>query len=527
VFVLSLSLSILALASRFSTAATSSPSTPSGSALEPKVVNGLATAAYPSVGIFVSGSAACSATLIGCSTVLTAAHCVCIDPKTGRPLTGAQCALRPDLLDPATKLVYFQSAGRFAVSSVAVNPTFSFGDQGDVAIIHLASPVTGIAPSAVDTTAKPAIGTPAVIAGFGITEDPASGAGIKRTGALTVAACNVNGLNAAAHVCATLSSLLGSAGSNSTPCHGDSGGPLFVDFGAGPVIAGTTSGGDSASLNCTPPDHVWFADVYDERAWILTSAGSDLGTAACGGIPAAGGASSTLSSTVGTLSPLHSSEVVPLVVPPGATHLRVGLTAESFGANDYNLYLKSGAAPTLASYDCKSDGRGTLAFCDVPAPAAGPWYALVDGASGPGGPYQLVTTLYATGSLAAPCVPTPTSLCLDDRPGDRRFKVEVAYQTAQNGGLAGAGNAVPLGNIGLARGGAFWFFAPDNPEMLIKILNACTSSTPRYWVFFSAGTNVALTVTVTDTATGHVKVYTNPDLHTAVPVSDTDGLPCS
>ncbi|HEV7517850.1 MAG TPA: trypsin-like serine protease, partial [Thermoanaerobaculia bacterium] len=516
----SLVLSVLALAPPSSAATMSAP-------LEPKVVNGLATAGYPSVGIFVSGSAACSATLIGCSTVLTAAHCICIDPKTGRPLTGAQCALRSDLLDPATKLVYFQSAGRFAVSSVAVNPTFSFGDQGDVAIVHLASPVTGIAPAAIDTTAKPALGTPAVIAGFGITEDPASGAGIKRTGALTVAACNVNGLNAAAHVCATLSTLLGPAGSNSTPCHGDSGGPLFVDFGAGPVIAGTTSGGDSASLNCTPPDHVWFASVYDERAWILTSAGSDLGTTACGGIPAAGGPSSTLSSTVGTLSPLHSNEVVPLVVPPSATHLRVGLTAESFGANDYNLYLKSGAAPTLASYDCKSDGKGTLAFCDLPAPAAGPWYALVDGASGPGGPYQLVTTLYATGSLAAPCVPTPTALCLDDRPGDRRFKVEVAYQTAQNGGLAGAGNAVSLGNLGLARGGAFWFFSPDNPEMLFKVLNACNSATPRYWVFFSAGTNVGLTVTVTDTATGHVKVYSNPDLHTAVPVSDTDGLPCS
>ena len=495
--------------------------------LEPKVVNGLATAGYPSVGIFVSGSAACSATLIGCSTVLTAAHCICTDPKTGRTLTGAECGARSDLLDPATKLVYFQSAGRFAVASVAVNPTFSFGNQGDVAIVRLAAPVTGIAPSAIDTTAKPAVGTPATLAGFGVTEDPASGAGIKRSGSLTVAACNVDGLNAAAHVCATLSSLLGPAGSNSGPCHGDSGGPLFVDFGAGPVIAGTTSGGDSASFNCTPPDHIWFADVYDERAWILTTAGSDLGTAACGGLPAAGGPSSTLSSTVGTLSALHSNDVVPLLVPPGATHLRVGLTAESFGANDYNLYLKSGAAPTLASYDCKSDGKGTLAFCDVPAPAAGPWYALVDGASGPGGPYQLVTTLFATGNLAAACVPTPTSLCLDDRPGDRRFKIEVAYQTAQNGGLVGAGNAVPLGNLGLARGGAFWFFSPDNPEMLVKVLNACASTTPRYWVFFSAGTNVGLTVTVTDTATGHVKIYTNPDLHTAVPVSDTDALPCS
>ena len=108
-----------------------------------------------------------------------------------------------------------------------------------------------------------------------------------------------------------------------------------------------------------------------------------------------------------------------------------------------------------------------------------------------------------------------------------RFKVEVAYQTAQNGGLSGMGNAVPLANLGFQHGGAFWFFSKDNPEMLIKILNVCASGTPRYWVFYSAGTNVGLTITVTDTATGHVKVYTNPDLKTAVPVSDTEGLPCS
>lgn len=523
VFVLSVS---LALSSASLALGASAGIAPAATALDPKVVNGLTTAAYPSVGIFVSGSAACSATLIGCSTVLTAAHCVCNDPQTGRLLTGAQCAARADLLDPATKLVYFPSAGRFAVSSVAVDPTFTFGEQGDVAIVHLSTPVTGIAPSAIDTTAKPPTGMPATLAGFGITEDPASGAGIKRTGSLVVAPCAVTGLNGAAHVCATLANLQGTPGSNSTPCHGDSGGPLFVDFGSGPVIAGTTSGGDSASLNCTPPDHVWFSDVYDERAWILTAAGSDLGTAACGGLPAAGSATSTLASAVGTLSPLHSREVVPLQVPAGATHLRVGLTAESFGANDFNLYLKQGAAPTLDSYDCKSDGRGTLAFCDVPSPAAGPWYALVDGAAGPGGLYQLTTTLYAAGSLAAACVPTPTALCLDDLPGDRRFQVQVAYQTAQNGGLSGQGNAVPLANLGLKHGGAFWFFSQDNPEMLIKILNVCASGTPRYWVFYSAGTNVGLTITVTDTATGHAKTYTNPDLHTAVPVSDTEGLPC-
>jgi hypothetical protein len=234
-----------------------------------------------------------------------------------------------------------------------------------------------------------------------------------------------------------------------------------------------------------------------------------------------------VASAGGALFPSHPSEVTPINVPAGTTRLRAGLTADNFNSNDYNLYLKHGTPPTTTSFDCKSDDKGTLAFCDIPAPAAGPWYALVRGIAGPGGEYQLVTTTFGPAALPAPCVPSGTTLCLDDKPGDRRFKVEVLYQTAQGGGFAGAGNAIPLSTLGVNRGGLFWFFAPDNPEMLIKVLNACSSATPRYWVFYAAGTNVGLAITVTDTVTGRVKSYTNPDLRSVAPVSDTDALPCS
>ncbi|HEV7517025.1 MAG TPA: hypothetical protein VGR07_12060 [Thermoanaerobaculia bacterium] len=111
------------------------------------------------------------------------------------------------------------------------------------------------------------------------------------------------------------------------------------------------------------------------------------------------------------------------------------------------------------------------------------------------------------------------------RPGDRRFKVQVAYRTTQGGGRSGAGTAIPLTSLGVDRGGLFWFFSPDNPEMLVKVINSC-SLNGKFWVFYSAGTNVGLTTTVTDTLTGQAKTYANPDLTPAAPVQDTSALPC-
>lgn len=99
------------------------------------------------------------------------------------------------------------------------------------------------------------------------------------------------------------------------------------------------------------------------------------------------------------------------------------------------------------------------------------------------------------------------------------------YETSQGGGLSGDGHAIDLAGQGVTHGGLFWFFSPDNPEMLIKVVDGCGVG-PTFWVFYSAGTNVGLTVTVTDTRTGASVVYRNPDLTPAPPVLDTSALPC-
>jgi N-acetylglucosamine-6-sulfatase len=131
-------------------------------------------------------------------------------------------------------------------------------------------------------------------------------------------------------------------------------------------------------------------------------------------------------------------------------------------------------------------------------------------------------------AAAPPALPdaffaTNTTLSIDDQPGDKRYAVQVTYRTSQGGGLQGNGRAVALSSVGMTHGGAFWFFSPDNPEILVKVLDGCSFNGAK-WFFASAGTNVGFTVTLTDTATGAQKVYTNPDLNPASPIQDTSAF---
>jgi hypothetical protein len=124
------------------------------------------------------------------------------------------------------------------------------------------------------------------------------------------------------------------------------------------------------------------------------------------------------------------------------------------------------------------------------------------------------------------CVANDTTLCIDDDPGDQRFRVRVTYNTSQAGGFSGSADAIPLAPLGVFRGGLFWFFTQDNPEMLVKVLNGCSVNN-RFWVFLTAGTNVGFTVTVRDMQTGATRTYSNPDLRPAPPVQDTSAFLCN
>ena len=71
--------------------------------------------------------------------------------------------------------------------------------------------------------------------------------------------------------------------------------------------------------------------------------------------------------------------------------------------------------------------------------------------------------------------------------------------------------------------GLFYFFSPNNLEVLVKVLDGCGINN-RLWVFAAATTDVEYTMLVTDTANGTTSSYFNP-LGTASPaVTDTDAF---
>ena len=120
---------------------------------------------------------------------------------------------------------------------------------------------------------------------------------------------------------------------------------------------------------------------------------------------------------------------------------------------------------------------------------------------------------FTTFGTPQPCVAGDAALCLSGG----RFKVETAWKTGD--GKSGAGHAVAL----TSDSGYFWFFGNTNIEMVIKVLNACSFNS-RIWVFAGGLTNVEVTTTVTDSQTGAIKVYRNPQGAAFQPIQDTSAF---
>ncbi len=103
-------------------------------------------------------------------------------------------------------------------------------------------------------------------------------------------------------------------------------------------------------------------------------------------------------------------------------------------------------------------------------------------------------------SAPAVCLSDATTLCLNNG----RFQVRVAWRVPTQG-TSGVGLAVPL----TSDTGYFWFFSSNNVELVIKVVDG-RAFNGFFWVFYGALSDVEYTITVTDTDTGAVKTYTNP-----------------
>ena len=100
-----------------------------------------------------------------------------------------------------------------------------------------------------------------------------------------------------------------------------------------------------------------------------------------------------------------------------------------------------------------------------------------------------------------------------------RFDVDVTWHDFAGG--TGTGTPVKFD----VRSGRFWFFIAENPELVVKFIDACAPF-GRWWFFASGLTNVGVEIRVTDHALSQEKLYTNPTGQPFQPVLDTDGFPC-
>ncbi|HEY0139545.1 MAG TPA: hypothetical protein VGF48_01545 [Thermoanaerobaculia bacterium] len=126
-------------------------------------------------------------------------------------------------------------------------------------------------------------------------------------------------------------------------------------------------------------------------------------------------------------------------------------------------------------------------------------------------------TKLTVGTMNTPgvCTPSATNLCLNNG----RFGVKVSWRTGS--GQTGQGQAIKY----TADSGLFWFFGPENIEMLVKVLDACGLN-QKYWFFGAATTDVEYTITVTDSKNGQVKTYYHGPGTPAPAITDTGAFNC-
>lgn len=152
------------------------------------------------------------------------------------------------------------------------------------------------------------------------------------------------------------------------------------------------------------------------------------------------------------------------------------------------IYLGDRAGGLFASVD---RGRSWTAL-DLGLPAA-PVTSL----------YFAEGRLYAgtagAGLRQAPVEPAKAPLFF----GGGRFTASIVWKDFL--GQTGSGQAA----VWTDDSGFFWFFDPNNVEVMVKILDA-RSYNGHYWVFVGSLSNVEFTLTVRDEFTGRERTYRNP-----------------
>lgn len=235
-----------------------------------------------------------------------------------------------------------------------------------------------------------------------------------------------------------------------------------------------------------------------------------------------GGNASGYTNTVSVTTPAASG----LVAPSGLTAVAVSSSRIDLAWNDnattetgYEIQRELGTASvgtprTFATVATVPAGSTDATMEDLQSATSYNFRVRAIGAGGATSGFSNEATA-ATFGDTTPCVPDATTACLNGG----RFRVRVNWRDFDSV----TGSAEVVDDTPASDSGLFWFFDPDNWEMLVKVLDACGVN-DRFWVFSAATTTIEYTLTVTDTMTGAVRTYTNP-LGTAAPaLGDTEAF---
>lgn len=157
---------------------------------------------------------------------------------------------------------------------------------------------------------------------------------------------------------------------------------------------------------------------------------------------------------------------------------------------------------------------------DGPAPppdVLGSFTCRATGTDQRGGSVSATETVSLPISAVSPatsvCTPGDTTICALNN----RFQIQVDWK--DTAGQIGTGRVLSNGRFN--DGGYFWFFDQNNWNVLVQVLNNCSSTSDHYWVFMSGQTNAEVNITVTDTQTGVRRPYQNPLGQNLSPMQDT------
>lgn len=182
----------------------------------------------------------------------------------------------------------------------------------------------------------------------------------------------------------------------------------------------------------------------------------------------------------------------------------------------YRAYLvKEGEAPILVA----EQSSGTTANVKLTDREAGATSAFVEASlcnvtiAGCGGTASILKSNVVPIDVAPAdgCSFGGAALCLGGR-----FSVTARYHTA-----SGSSPATPVPMT--PESGYFWFFGPNNAEVTVKVVDACSFNS-RFWIFAAGMTDVGVDLTVLDTKSGIVKRYSAPAGKPFQPILDTDAF---